>query len=75
MTLTVDLINSDALKILRDMERLKLIRVNPPEKTAAGAQRSLSERFAGALHLSAETYAAFQTSLQEGRAEWERDTR
>jgi hypothetical protein len=76
-TLTVDLIDSGAISLLRDMERLNLIRVNPPERTA-GALRlppkgSLSERFAGALHLSAEKYAAFQTTLQEGRAEWERD--
>jgi hypothetical protein len=34
MTLTVDLIDSGALSLLRDMERRNLIRVNPPEKTA-----------------------------------------
>ncbi|MDR2759068.1 MAG: hypothetical protein LBB78_06790 [Spirochaetaceae bacterium] len=34
MTLTVDLIDSDALGLLEDMERRNLIRVNPPEKTA-----------------------------------------
>jgi hypothetical protein len=30
MTLTIDLIDSGALKLLRDMEHLNLIRVNPP---------------------------------------------
>jgi hypothetical protein len=30
MTLTIDLIDSGALNLLRDMERLNLIRVNPP---------------------------------------------
>jgi hypothetical protein len=75
MTLTIDLIDSGALSLLRDMEHLNLIRVNPPEKTAAAPQGSLSERFAGALHLSGEKYAAFQNALQKGRAEWKRDTR
>jgi hypothetical protein len=74
MTLTVDLIDSGALSLLQDMERLNLIRVNPPEKTAPPPQGSLSERFAGALRLSPEKYASFQTALQQGRAEWERDT-
>jgi hypothetical protein len=74
MTLTIDLIDSGALNLLRDMERLNLIRVN---FTAFGVQEaspvypsegSLSTRFAGALRLSAEKYAAFQNALQEGRA-------
>jgi hypothetical protein len=30
--LTIDLINSEALSLLRDMERLNLIRINPLEK-------------------------------------------
>jgi hypothetical protein len=73
MTLTVDLINSGALDLLRDMERLNLIRVNSTEKNTPLSEGSLSERFAGALHLSAETYADFQTTLREDRATWERD--
>jgi hypothetical protein len=73
MTLTVDLIDSAAIGLLRDMERRNLIRVNPAGKTAPVPAGSLSERFAGALHLSDERYAAFQTVLREGRAEWERD--
>jgi hypothetical protein len=71
MTITVDLIDTGALKLLRDMERLNLIRVNSPEKTTAEPQGRLSRRFAGALHLSAEKYAAFQNALREGRSEWE----
>jgi hypothetical protein len=35
------------------MERRNLIRVIPAEKTAPAPEGSLSERFAGALHLSA----------------------
>jgi hypothetical protein len=71
VTLTIDLIDTGALNLLRDMERLNLIRVNPPEKTAATPK--LSERFAGALHLSDEKYAEFQNALRQGRTEWERD--
>jgi hypothetical protein len=74
VTVTIDLIDSGALNLLREMERLNLIRVNPPEKTIAMSKGRLSERFAGALHLSAEKYAAFQNALNEGRSEWERDT-
>jgi hypothetical protein len=73
MTLTIDLINSGALNLLRDMERLNLIRVNPPVKTGMVPEVRFSERFAGALHLSGEKYAAFQNALRKGRAEWERD--
>jgi hypothetical protein len=73
MTLTIDLIDTGALNLLRDMERLNLIRVNPPEKTTAEPKGKLSERFAGALHLSDEKYAEFQNALRKGRTEWERD--
>jgi hypothetical protein len=71
MTVTIDLVDSGALNLLWDMERLNLIRVNPPEKTAVMPNGRLSERFAGALRLSAETYAAFQNALDEGRSAWE----
>jgi hypothetical protein len=81
MTLTIDLIDSGALNLLQDMERLNLIRVNSPEFSVQEAspppyppEDGLSTRFAGALHLSAEKYAAFQSALQNGRDEWERDT-
>jgi hypothetical protein len=73
MTLTIDLLDSGALNLLRDMESLNLIRVNLPAKTGRLAEPKLSERFAGALHLSAETYTAFQNTLNEGRTEWERN--
>jgi hypothetical protein len=85
MTLAIDLIDSGALNLLRDMERRNLIRVNPPELfvqetpppyTPEGGRpkQAVSRRFAGALRLSAERYAAFQNALQKGRNEWERDT-
>jgi hypothetical protein len=73
MTLTVDLIDSAALDLLRDMERRSLIRLNAPENAVPVPKGSLSERFAGALRLSADKHAAFQTALREGRDQWERD--
>jgi len=36
-------------------------------------QQKLSERFAGALHLTDEQYNHFQTHLIENRNEWERN--
>ena len=38
-----------------------------------GKKQKLSERFAGALHLTEEQYNNFQTSLLESRNEWERN--
>ena len=73
MTLTIDLINNGVLNLLQDMERLNLIRVNPPAQAPLVQGGKLSDRFAGALHLSDEAYAAYQNALHKGRAEWERD--
>jgi hypothetical protein len=73
MTLTIDLIDNGVLNLLQDMERLNLIRVNPSAKAPAAQGGKLSARFAGALHLSDEGYAAYQNALQKGRTEWERD--
>jgi hypothetical protein len=73
MILTIDLINHEALNLLQDMERLNLIRVTPSVKASSVQGGKLSNRFAGALHLSDEGYAAYQNTLQKGRVEWERD--
>jgi hypothetical protein len=37
-TFTIDLINSDALSLLRDMERLNLIRIGPLEEPASAPE-------------------------------------
>jgi hypothetical protein len=73
MTLTIDLIDRGAIDLLRDMERLNLIRLNPAAGNSAAPDGKLSERFAGALHLSEKKYNAFQNTLREGRSEWVRD--
>lgn len=36
-------------------------------------EAKLSDRFAGAMRLSDETYRAFQNDLDKGRNEWARD--
>ncbi|MDR3324652.1 MAG: hypothetical protein LBS82_01500 [Spirochaetaceae bacterium] len=69
-TMTVEVIDAGVLRLLRDLEQLSLIRLSPFKKPQ-GAQK-LSQRFAGALHMSDERYAAFQTSMQKGRDEWKR---
>jgi hypothetical protein len=68
-TVTIDLIDKGALSLLRDMERLNLIRVNSAEKTAAAPEGRLSERFAGALRLSARDAALPEKSRGQSRDE------
>ena len=48
---------------------LSIIHKTPPTEK----HRNLSERFAGALHLTDEQYNDFQTQLSESRNEWERN--
>jgi hypothetical protein len=44
-TLTIDLIDSGALSLLRDMERLNLIRINSPEEPAPAPEISRAAAF------------------------------
>ena len=73
MTVTVEVIQDRAINLLSDMEHLDLIRLNVPVKYATMPDKKLSERFAGALHLSSDKYEEYQNTLQEGRSEWIRD--
>ena len=73
MIVTVEIIQDRAFHLLSDMERLDLIRLNVPVKNAEVAEEKLSDRFAGALHLTNNRYEEFQNSLREGRNEWSRD--
>ncbi|GHU49898.1 hypothetical protein FACS1894200_09030 [Spirochaetia bacterium] len=67
MALTIDLIDTGMIN------RLNLIHIQPPAENHTAPVGKLSEHFAGALHLSDETYETFQKALQEGRNEWARD--
>jgi hypothetical protein len=69
-TVTVEVVDARALRLLRDMEQLRLIRLDPLTETQG--KQKLSQRFAGALHLNDERYKAFQTSIRKGRDEWNR---
>jgi hypothetical protein len=69
MTLTIDLINSGALNLLQDMERLNLIRVNPGEY-ASGVQEPplpyTPESFPTIEELKAEAAARFAEMERTG---------
>ena len=70
MTVTVEVIQNRAYDLLSDMERLDLIRISAPAKNIDIHEKKLSERFAGALHLSDDRYEECQNTLREGRNEW-----
>jgi hypothetical protein len=71
--MTIDVLNNDALRLLRDMEYLRLIRMRAEKEESKKNTQSLSERFAGALRLSDKQYEEFQTALKKSRDEWERN--
>jgi hypothetical protein len=68
MEMTIDVLNKDAVRLLQNMERENLIRLQPQE-----IDKKPSKRFAGSLHLSDEEYRSFQTYLTNSRNEWERN--
>jgi len=73
MTLTVEVLNSNALNLLSDMEYLNLIRLNNTTKTTTVPSEKLSSKFAGTLKLTDAQYEMYQNTLQENRNEWERN--
>jgi hypothetical protein len=68
-SVTIDIINEGALRLLYDMEHLHLIRFRADDKAKQKSQQKLSERFAGSLHLSDEQYEEFQSAIKKGRDE------
>lgn len=66
-TLTIQVKNNKAFKLLEDLEALKLIKVL--KKNVASKQK-LSKKYAGKL--SSETIQKLQTYIAESRNEWER---
>lgn len=68
MTVTIELLSEEALAILKDLERLKVLKlISPPLKPTIkkGAKKS---RFAG--RISADTAEQLQKQLIEMRKEW-----
>jgi hypothetical protein len=73
MILTVEVLNTNALNLLSDMEHLDLIRLNTPTNTSTTSSEKLSNQFAGVLKLTDEKYEMYQNTLQENRSEWEKN--
>ena len=73
MTLTVEVLKTNALNLLSEMEHLDLIRLNTPRRTDAATSEKLSSQFAGALKLTDSQYKTYQNTLQKNRSEWERN--
>ena len=69
-TVTIQLNDDKALKLLENLEALRLIQII---REPASGQPGLSKKFAGALHLSDQQYNEFQQHLNQSRNEWERD--
>jgi len=68
-TVTVQITNSKALRLLQELEDLHLIRLLPKPQVLPG--NSLSEKFGGKLHLSDQEYQDFQQHIANSRNEWE----
>jgi len=71
MTVTVEILNTNALNLLSNMENLNLIRFDSPTENITNEK--LSSQFAGALKLTDAQYKLYQNSIQENRSEWERN--
>jgi hypothetical protein len=68
-TVTVQLLNQKALKLLKQLEELNLIKIM--EDSNLKPTQKLSDLFAGKL--SDEAAAALHQHVKQTRAEWERD--
>lgn len=67
MTLTIEILNEKALPLLRDLEQLDVIRIQPPEKLKAKSFRELYGS------IPPDVADDFHRQLDEMRNEWERD--
>ncbi|GHU21000.1 hypothetical protein FACS1894164_00160 [Spirochaetia bacterium] len=68
MEILVDIVDDNALCLLRDMEVLNLIQLKIP--VIEKQKHKLSDKFAGALHLSDEQYENFQAAIKMDRDNW-----
>lgn len=67
-TVTVDILNDEALNLLKDLEALKVIRLHSTDKTSKTPSK-LSEKYKGAM--SKQTRDAVNQQLNDLRNEWE----
>lgn len=66
-TISIEIINKKALRILSDMEQQQLIRLKKDSSTPPPKKNS----FAGKLHLTDKQYQSFSKHAKNIRAEWE----
>jgi hypothetical protein len=66
-TITIQLLNQKALKLLKQLEELHLIKVMKREKKSS---QKLSEQFRGKL--SRKTAEVLQKQIAQSRKEWDR---
>lgn len=69
-TLTLEIINEEAVSLLRELEKLQLIKIRKHEKITPSPQK-LSGKFAGKL--SALTAEQLHNHVNNIRNEWERN--
>lgn len=69
-TYLIELTNSDAYKLLQDLEDLKIIRVVKKEMKKKESDKVNVSRFRGSLKLSNEQYLDFQQHAKDIRNEW-----
>ena len=67
-TLTIELYNSSARKLLKDLEDLNILRV---VKKKSSKPKNLADKFAGKI--SKKTATEMQINIDKSRKEWERD--
>jgi hypothetical protein len=68
-TVTIDIINSKALKLLQDLELLKLIRVRKEKNSEVEIPNEWSSKYKGAM--SKQSKVEIDNQLNELRNEWE----
>lgn len=69
-TVLLEITNKKAYKLIQDLEALDIVKIL--EKNTK-PKESLSEKFAGSLHLTDQQYQEFQQHVANSRNEWERD--
>lgn len=68
-TVTVDILNEKAIKLLRDLELLKLIRLRKERKEPQGSGMNLIAKYKGAM--SHRPLSEIDQQLKDLRNEWE----
>lgn len=70
-TITVELLREDAWDLIRQLERLAILRIEKPKSIAKTKSTNIS-KLRGTLHLNM-TVEEIDQSLKNLRNEWERD--